>query len=337
MGEISHSIDNQLEKLFTLLKQTLKISMKKTHITSYIILSSLPFLFLMIYFEILFEKSLTKTFNFKTPLSYSQKFRKISEELIDYPFPALIYLFLLRVLDFLAATLTIVLSSKMYEDSPVSETISLKELIVRQSIISSRERLKGAFVTCLYALFLSTCLSLGFILLVLSYYSFGSNCYYLNFTLVYVPVFNGLLPKYLALNAVWNTSVVVSVLKEIHGIDALNLSFYLCKGNEKLGGKLMLVFLVWGFGLRISCMFFDDGKIGVIGRTSLLWLAILIKWIACVLYYHHCKGSKALGRSVTSNNRFDDKHPHEEAKLTTIMVSDGGLQTIRADANIADD
>ncbi|XP_021756920.1 uncharacterized protein LOC110722007 [Chenopodium quinoa] len=301
MGEISHSIDNQLEKLFTLLKQTLKISMKNTLVTSYTILSSLPFLFLMIYFEILFEKSLTKTFNFKTPLTYSQKFRKISEEWIDYPFPALIYLFLLHVLDFLAAILTIVLSLKTYEDGPMYETISLKELILRQSIMTSRERMNGSFVT------------------------------------FYVPAFLGMLPKYLALNAVWNTSVVVSVLEEVHGIDALTRSFYLCKGNEKLGGKLMLVFLVWGFSLRISCMFFDDGKIGVIGRTSLLWLAILIKWMACVMYYHHCKGSKALGRSVTSTNRFDDSRPHEEAELTTIMVPDGGLQTIRADANIVDD
>ena len=89
-------------------------------------------------------------------------------------------------------------------------------------------------------------------------------------------------------------SLVLSVWQKVHGIDAFSLSFYLCKGNEKVGRRLMLIFLVSGFGLRISRVFFDDGVIGVISRTSLLWLAILMKWVVFVIYYHHCKQSKGL-------------------------------------------
>lgn len=82
---------------------------------------------------------------------------------------------------------------------------------------------------------------------------------------------------------------MVSVLDEVRGTDALIVSFDFYKGNRRIGRDLMLVFLVWGFALRIPRLFFDDGVVGLIGRTSLLWLGNWLKWVVLVVYYYYCK------------------------------------------------
>ncbi|XP_057528796.1 uncharacterized protein LOC130807559 [Amaranthus tricolor] len=294
--------------VLTVLQETMRIPFRNKLFTSFIILTSLPFLLLMIYLEIHFERSSTKVLKFLAPSPYHQKLwgSVLSyllpdlnkdyplDDFIILPFLPLIYLFLLHVLDFLVAILTIDFSSSILQYKNDRNPIGLQDKILRQSVIGNRERLKGLFVTCLFALLLSTFLLLGFILLPLSYFGFCDSFYYLISTVVYLPVFIICFPKYLELNVVWNMSLVLSVWQKVHGIDAFSLSFYLCKGNEKVGRRLMLIFLVSGFGLRISRVFFDDGVIGVISRTSLLWLAILMKWVVCVIYYHHCKQSKGL-------------------------------------------
>lgn len=300
MEEPNSCVENPKPEFLTLLKETSKIPFQNVRFTSFLLSASLPLLFFIFLFELLLEKSLKEFSNvLLTAPSYLSKgkhngfsiiyyLEEKKMELIWNSYPnwivlSLIYLFPLHMLEFLTAFFTIDLTSKIYTDGHRCSNISIKDMI-----LGNTGRLKGSFLTSVYILFVLASFSFGLIGLMMNFYGF---C--LIFELIFLAVFVVSLPKYLELVAILNTGMVVSVLEEVQGIGALSYSFYLCKGKERLGRDLMLIFFVWRCSLRIPCLFFDDGEIGVVGRTCLLWLGCLMKWIVCVGYYHQCK-SKVL-------------------------------------------
>jgi hypothetical protein len=101
----------------------------------------------------------------------------------------------------------------------------------------------------------------------------------------YGPIFVALLTKYLEWSAVWNMSIVISVLEGTYGIEALLHSAYFSRGSERRGLLLMLVFFVWGQGLRLASLYFGcyEGGMGIVAQVGLLWLGNVLKWVVCML------------------------------------------------------
>ncbi|KAK9707365.1 hypothetical protein RND81_07G192600 [Saponaria officinalis] len=299
-----------------LLKEASRIPVRNIHFTGFILITSLPLLFWMIYFQILLEGFLQDSFKLERPLlssldrylPYYQFYAGIenlskafSEKIIFLP---LIYLIPLPLLEFLAAYSTIYFTSKIYKNNP------------NQRLNST----KGILVTSLIIHVLSTALFLGFLWLSIVFNGCNFISYYdLTIIVIHLAGFAIALPKYLELTAMLNSSLVVSVLGDIHGIDALVVSSRFSKGKEKLGCNLMMVFFVWGFVLRIPCIFFDDGNVGIFVRSTLLWLGCLMKWVVCVVYCYECMGVVLEKRMAGGSCGQED----EEGKLTASLLKDG--------------
>lgn len=99
-----------------------------------------------------------------------------------------------------------------------------------------------------------------------------------------------LLVKFLELSAVWNMSLVISILEEVVGMRAFSLAFYFNRGSERRGLFMMFVFFALGLGLRIPCLFEGEDREAVfVARTGFLWVVHLVKWVACTWYYFGCK------------------------------------------------
>ena len=304
MEEPNPCLENPKPEFLTILKETSKIPFKNIRFTCFLLFASLPLLFFMFLFELLLEKSLKEFSNvLLTAPSYLPKAKYYGFSIMYYLEEkkmeliwnsyqkwivlSLIYLFPLHMLEFLTAFFTIDLTSKIHTDDHKCSSISIKDMI-----LGDKGRLKGSFLTYVYVLFVLASFLFGFIGLMTNLYGF-----HLIFELIFLAVFTASLPKYLELIAILNTGMVASVLEEVQGIGALSYSFYLCKGKERLGRDLMLVFFVWTWGARIPCLFFDDGEIGVVWRTCLQWLGSLMKWVVCVVYCHQCKSKISCNRT----------------------------------------
>ena len=105
-----------------------------------------------------------------------------------------------------------------------------------------------------------------------------------------------LLMMYLEWSAIWNMSIVVSVLDGIYGIGALRVSYFFSRGNQKRGLLLMLVFFVLGFFLRLSCLSLGCYKegVGIFLQIGVLTVVNTLKWVSCVIYFCDCKKRKFL-------------------------------------------
>ena len=83
------------------------------------------------------------------------------------------------------------------------------------------------------------------------------------------------------------TSIVISVLEEVCGIEAYALSNHFSRGNNG-NGLLLMLFILWGFVLRSMCL--DFGCYETVGRiivpASLFWVRHLIKWVAYMIYFY---------------------------------------------------
>ncbi|KAG2702119.1 hypothetical protein I3760_06G075500 [Carya illinoinensis] len=109
---------------------------------------------------------------------------------------------------------------------------------------------------------------------------------------IYGARIRALLLKYLEWSAVWNVSIVISVLEGTFGLRAMALSFRYNRGSERRGLLLMAVFFVWGLGLRLPCLYFGcyEGEImGIVAQAGLYCLGNVLKWVVCVLYFYDCK------------------------------------------------
>jgi hypothetical protein len=180
---------------------------------------------------------------------------------------------------------TVHLSSKIHaEERPMT----LKDMIY-EPIYGSR--LRGTFITSIYVLYLSTCTLLLLIWLGAYYVILENSMIDMFFAGLHTLAFLPLLAKYLEWSAMWNMSIVISVLEGIYGDEASALSAYYSKGSEGCGLILMLVFFVWGLGLRLPCLYFGcyEGGIGIVAQISLVCLGNVLKWVACMLYFYDCK------------------------------------------------
>ncbi|XWS34830.1 hypothetical protein CRYUN_Cryun21dG0070900 [Craigia yunnanensis] len=198
----------------------------------------------------------------------------------------LLYLLPLHLLELYSVLVTVDLASKIYAKE---KSLTLKEMIQKPI---QKTRLTGTFITSVYVHLLSTCTLLGLIWLVTNYYVVLRNFVFdVFFAVLYGAAFVALLTKYLEWTAMWNTSIVISILEGIYGHEALAFSAYVIRGSERRGLLLMLVFFVWGNGLRLPCLYarcFEGGN-GIIAQVSLFCVCNVMKWIACMVYFYDCK------------------------------------------------
>ncbi|XP_057749573.1 uncharacterized protein LOC130968365 [Arachis stenosperma] len=103
-----------------------------------------------------------------------------------------------------------------------------------------------------------------------------------------------LLMVYLEWSAIWNMSIVISVMDGIHGAGALRVSFFLSSGNQKRGLYLMLVFFALGVCFRVPCIFLGcyKGGSGIFVQVGLFFLVNTLKWVSCMIYFSDCKERK---------------------------------------------
>lgn len=284
---------NQKAGVFDIIKQAPAIFSKNFII--FIFLTSLPLFFFMVYYEISLQRTLVDASNILKlrsgdAYSYSaipvKSTKDFDHELVRL---GLLYLVPRHLLELCAVIATVDLASKIHAEERVT---TLKEMI-RRPIYGSRVR--GTFITSLYVLFFSNCTLSGLIILVTSYFGVWRRSMFAEFFLVfYGPICVALLTKFLEWSAVWNMSIVISVLEGTFGTEALLHSAYFSRGSERRGQLLMLVFFVWGQGLRLSSLYFgcyniEGGSWGIAAQVGLLCLGNVLKWVVFMLYFYDCR------------------------------------------------
>ncbi|KAJ1405316.1 hypothetical protein SESBI_25865 [Sesbania bispinosa] len=305
-SESNQVIQNMGLKLEVLdiLKETVMFYVKNINFIIFTFLTSLPFFCVMVYFEILFQQIVVETPEiipllpfYERPRVYFVYDNGIIDSTIksfskDY-LPVLIqlgfiYLIPLHVLELCSAVLTMDLASKLRSEE---NKMSLKQMFQNSIDISM---MKGTFITSLYMLFLSSCLLIAFPWTLTNCYSFFRVFGGYIFLVVCGLAFVKLLMMYLEWSAIWNMSIVISVVDGIYGIGALRVSYFFSRGNQKRGLLLMLVFFALGLCLRLSCLFFGcyKGGNGIFLQIGLLTVVNTLKWVACVIYFNDCKERK---------------------------------------------
>ncbi|KAK3223289.1 hypothetical protein Dsin_010314 [Dipteronia sinensis] len=285
-------------EVFDILKEALTIPYKHINFFIFTIIISLPLFCFMVYYETFLLSTLVETthiltipiyrynYNWLIPDDHMTKqFNKdFGYKLIQL---GLLYLVPRYLLELFSVLVTVDLASKIYNTEERSMT--LKEMIHKPVL---KAGFRGTCITYLYVLFFSTCTVLGLIWLVIHYcVVFKNFSFYVLFAVLYGASFIALLTKYLEWSAMWNMSVVISMLEEIYGAEALALSAYFNRGSEERGQSLMLVFFVWGLGLRLPCLILgchESGN-GIIVQVLFSGLGNVIKWVACMIYFYDCK------------------------------------------------
>lgn len=317
-----------------ILIETVTIYFTNLNIIIYTFLISLPFFSLMVYFETLLQETMIETskiLNLPT-LSYSyygslpdfqiiEFSKKYSLNLIQL---VIIYLVPLHLLELFSAVVVVDLASKLrseetknglcivpiLSDVPEGTTkVGIKDVFGNLISIS---KLRGIFMTSIYVLFFSTSYLFGLLWIVTNYQVFLKNSsFYLFFAVIFSLAFAKLLRVYLEWSAMWNMSIVISVLEGIYGIEALVLSADFNRGCQKRGLFLMLIFFAWGQFLRLSCLYMGGykEKIGVSTQVGLFCLGNILKWVTCMIYFYDCKQrslekklDEESGRGITNVN-----------------------------------
>jgi hypothetical protein len=300
--EDNRVMQNQNMGVFDIIKQAPTIFPNIFNFIIFIFLTSLPLFFFMVYYEIFLQTTLVDASNILKkrsgyyfyydwsivtdsirPAIPQKSTKDVLHELIQL---GLLYLVPLHLLELCNVIVTVDLASKIHAEERV---MTLKEMIHRPIYGT---RMRGTFITSLCVLFFSTCTLFGLMSLVMSYYDVWRYSMFADWFLVfYGPIFVALLTKYLEWSAVWNMSIVISVLEGTYGIEALLHSAYFSRGSERRGLLLMLVFFVWGQGLRLASLYFGcyEGGMGIVAQVGLLWLGNVLKWVVCMLYFYDCK------------------------------------------------
>lgn len=98
---------------------------------------------------------------------------------------------------------------------------------------------------------------------------------------------------WLLMSAWWNMGVVISILEEKSGLEALSTSLYLSKGNRFRGFALMLLNFIWVYALSWSTLHARGSFSGRLAlafvNTGLACVGKAMKWVVCMVYYHDCK------------------------------------------------
>ncbi|XWS68978.1 hypothetical protein CRYUN_Cryun04dG0140200 [Craigia yunnanensis] len=285
---------NQKLEFFNILKEALMIPYKTTNFIVLSFLASIPLFCFMIFHEMILQRTLIVTSEIlRQPPAYFDHWlipvnarRTANDFFYKLLQLGLLHLLPLHLLELCAAVVNVDLASKTYmKEKPVTP----KEMVQR---LLNKARCKGILVTSAYAYFVSTCFLLGSTWLVTNYYIIVRNFFYNVFTLALFRVAAiALLVKYLEWTAIWNMSIVISMLEEVHGADALGLSAYFCRGSERQGFLLMLVFFMWDVGLRSVCFYSGCNEKGLrtILQVGLICMGNAMKWVVCVIYFYHRK------------------------------------------------
>ena len=288
-------VDQKLEAT-DMVKEAVKVFAKNLNFIIFTFLTSLPFLFFLVYYETFFQDFLVKTSEILKPTpKYFESdptidviIRKLDKNFL-YQIIQLgsLYLVPLHLLELSTVLVIVDLASKIYKED--TSSLTLKDMI-QKPIYGTR--LKGSLITFIFMIFLSTCTLLGLIWLVSIYCVVLRNLSFDVFSgIVCGTLFVLLLRKYLEWSALWNMSLVISILEGLYGVEALALSAFFSKGNERRGFVLMLVFFVWGLSLRLPCLYFgcSEKELWIVPQISLFCFGNVLKWVACVVYFHDCK------------------------------------------------
>ncbi|CAJ2677093.1 unnamed protein product [Trifolium pratense] len=315
-------LKNKNMDVLDILNQTLTIYFKNINFIIFTLLTSIPFFFLMVYFETLFQQILVQTPKIISSLPFHEKhqitfsYMDSNNDSLSYidsngniftyidHIPSfsqdylplliqlcLIYTIPLHVLEFFSKVLTMDLASKLI-NLEENKNMSLKYMFQNSIDLSI---MKGTFITSLYTLTLSNCLLIAFPWTVSNCFGLASTfwCYIIFGMICFVAV-GKLLMMYLDWSAIWDMSIVISVLDGIYGIGAMRVSYYFNSGNQKRGLVLMLFFFVFGSFLRLICIYFEcyNGGNGIFVQIGVLSVVNTLKWVACVIYFNDCKERK---------------------------------------------
>ncbi|KAK9276496.1 hypothetical protein L1049_006030 [Liquidambar formosana] len=196
--------------------------------------------------------------------------------------------------------------------------ITLREMIHKPI---NKTLLKGSFITFMYVLFLSTCTLLGLIWLVTKDTIFSRSASISGiFLVVYGAAFVILLTQHLKWSAVWNMSIVISILEKIYGVGALGASQYFVRGNKQHENLSLLVSFAWGMFLNVPCIYGECVEIGsgIVPLISMYLLVNVMKWVVCVVYFCDCKkrileeADEEQGRGVKAVDEEGGREVYEE-------------------------
>jgi len=310
--------------VFDILSEALTFYVKNINFIIFTCLTSLPFFFLMVYFEFLFQKIMVEAPEIISLLPFFEQnyaYVYISEigsgggfAHIDIPRKSfsndylpvfiklgLIYLVPLHVLELCSAVITMDSASKLKSEENYR---SLKDMFKSSIDLSI---MKGTFITSLYMLFWSTCFLIAIPWIVSNCYMlFRDFGYYIFFSVICCVALTKLLMVYLEWSAIWNMSFVISVLEGIYGVGALRVSYFFSRGNQKRGLLLMFVFFALGLCLRLSCVSLECYKrgYGIYVQIGLLTVVNTLKWVSCMIYFNDCKERK-MEKKVDEESRED--------------------------------
>ncbi|KAM2330644.1 hypothetical protein ACFX1X_021447 [Malus domestica] len=293
--EMESNLVMKNQKLGTsdILRQALIIPARNIKFFIFAILASLPLFCFLIYYEPHLQKIMVETSKILNPpreadingyltyfgLSWSIPIdisRKLNQ---DFPnelfYLEFLYLVPLHILYLVTAIPIVYLGSKIHtEESPV---MTLKDMVKKPF---DKKRLKGTFVTYFYVLVLSSCTLLGLTWLGITYYAVLRNFEHFDalfYAVLCWPAFVGLLAMFSAWSAVWNMSIVISILEGGSGIKVFGEAIYLSSGSEWRGFILMLIFFAW--------------------EVCLFCFGNVLKWIVCIVYFYDCK-NRALEKKL---------------------------------------
>ncbi|XVE75071.1 hypothetical protein DITRI_Ditri12bG0067800 [Diplodiscus trichospermus] len=308
-------LEKKLE-LFDMFKQALAIPRRNFNFIVFSLFTSLPFFCFLVLFDIVLQGISLETSKFleRSPFySYYYYYDGRYERLTMNLFPQLIQLCLLYLipyplLEFLNVIIIVPTASMIYA---AEKPVSFRDMMIPKT------RLKGPFITSIYVYLLSTSIVLGLAGFVINccccimLKSFEYDAYFdILLTIIRGVGFTALLVKFLEWSAGWNMALVISILEEKYGIEALKFSAYISRDCRQRGLNLMVVFFVWGLIIRLSCIF--NGGSDELGNvlvtsahTFLFCLGNWMKWIVCVVYFFDCKKG-SLENSVERDDKLVD-------------------------------
>lgn len=292
----SESKQKQKQKLEVsdILREAIMLYFKNFNFIIFTFLISLPLFCIMIYFEIQLQETLLKTSNIIIHFRNSGSIIDLIDKVYNLKLVqlGLIYMVPLHILELISAIVTIDLASKLLSED---KKMTLKDMLQKPFDTS---KMRGSFVTSIYVLFLTTTHQLGLLWIVINYHVFLKDSrFYVLFAVICSLLFAKVLKMYLEWSAMWNMSLVMSILEGIYGFDALALSIYFSKGCHRRGLFLMLVFFAWGHFSRLSCYYiggYEQGN-GIFVQVGLSCAVIPLKWLIFMIYFYDCKFGKENG------------------------------------------
>ncbi|XP_022776069.1 uncharacterized protein LOC111317857 isoform X1 [Durio zibethinus] len=114
----------------------------------------------------------------------------------------------------------------------------------------------------------------------------------------------------------WNMALVISILEEKYGIEALKFSAYISRNCSGRGLILILVFFVWGIIIRLCGILYGcNHELGSVLFTCvytwLISLGNMMKWVICVVCLFDSK------KGILENN-VDDEEVGRDVKLVNV-------------------